>query len=66
MTPEVADAYDRVLGTGGTFREALIRHEAEPWDQVGNIAALIQLLDRNDVDLIAAASSRQQAWPSAA
>jgi transcriptional regulator with XRE-family HTH domain len=51
VTPEIAAAYDRVLATGGRFRDAFAGRGAEPWDQSGNIAALVQLLDRNDVDL---------------
>lgn len=51
VTLEMADAYDHVLATGGKFRDALVGRDTEPWDQAGNIAALIRLLDRNDVDL---------------
>ncbi|MBR7827567.1 helix-turn-helix domain-containing protein [Actinospica sp. MGRD01-02] len=51
VTAELADAYDRVLATGGRFRDALASKESEPWDQAGNIAAIVQLLDRNDVEL---------------
>lgn len=51
VTPEVADAYDRVLTTGGRFRTALTTVTDGPWDQAGNLAALTQLLDRSDVDL---------------
>ena len=51
VTLEMADAYDRVLATRGRFRNALVGREENPWDQAGNIAALIQLLDRNDVEL---------------
>jgi transcriptional regulator with XRE-family HTH domain len=51
VTPEMVDAYDRVLATGGRFREALTQRGAEPWDEAGNIAALAQLLERDNVDL---------------
>src|SRR6266568_8762140 len=51
VTPEMAAAYDRVLATGGRFRDGFAGRGAEPWDQSGNIAALVQLLDRNDVEL---------------
>jgi tetratricopeptide (TPR) repeat protein len=64
-TPAIADAYDRVLATGGRFRAAVAdalaaaeRTEAYPyrrrapkaWDQPGNMSVLAELLDRSDVE----------------
>lgn len=52
LTPAVVVAYDRVLGTGGTFTAAL--HEAEvaeaPWDQPQSMAVLTALMRGGRVD----------------
>lgn len=51
VTLDVADAYDRVLATGGTFRRALDSARGEAWDQQANLSSLISLSERSHVDL---------------
>jgi hypothetical protein len=53
ITTEVAGAYDKVLRTGGTFKERLKDREAitkASWDAPGTLAVLAQRLEDGGVD----------------
>lgn len=51
VTADIADAYDRVLATDGTFRSAVEAIDAETWDQRANLSTLTNLSERSEVDL---------------